>query len=157
MWDSWPGMEPAPPTLEGDALTTGPPGKSLLTFFSVLLKPWFCSEPISSRQLIMLGVSWCFSNYGHNLSQDYEISLLVWLASRDYFCMNQSEGKYYLAKFYFLVTSMCCTGFNVPCTVDPWTTWAWAVWVHLYMDSMWSQRIRHWATNTLGLPWRLRQ
>ena len=25
----WPGIEPAPPALEGEALTTGPPAKSL--------------------------------------------------------------------------------------------------------------------------------
>ena len=29
----WPGMEPIPPTLEGEVLTTGPPGKSLLLLF----------------------------------------------------------------------------------------------------------------------------
>ena len=35
-WDlnSLPGIKPSPPTLEGELLTTGPPGKSLkLTFF----------------------------------------------------------------------------------------------------------------------------
>ena len=29
MWDSWPGMEPMPPALEGEVLTTGLPEKSL--------------------------------------------------------------------------------------------------------------------------------
>ena len=30
---SWPGIEPAPPALEGEILTTGPPGKSQYLFF----------------------------------------------------------------------------------------------------------------------------
>ena len=29
----WPGIEPAPSALEGEVLTTGPPGKSLGSFF----------------------------------------------------------------------------------------------------------------------------
>ena len=31
----WPGIEPAPPELEGEVLTTGPPGKSLYYFSNV--------------------------------------------------------------------------------------------------------------------------
>ena len=33
-----PGIEPAPPALEGEVLTTGPPGKSLVICFSLFLK-----------------------------------------------------------------------------------------------------------------------
>ena len=29
----WPGIKPAPPALEGEVLTTGPPGKSLVFCF----------------------------------------------------------------------------------------------------------------------------
>ena len=32
-----PGMEPTPPALEGEALTTGPPGRSLFLFYCLLL------------------------------------------------------------------------------------------------------------------------
>ena len=33
----WPGIEPAPPALEGEVLTTGPPGKSLYSAFKTHL------------------------------------------------------------------------------------------------------------------------
>ena len=33
-----PGIEPAPPALEGEVLTTGPPGKSLYNFFKNLFQ-----------------------------------------------------------------------------------------------------------------------
>ena len=40
----WPGIEPMPPTLEGEVLTSEPPGKSLLvTLVSVLLSLTFYS------------------------------------------------------------------------------------------------------------------
>ena len=32
----WPGIKPTPPELEGEVLTTGPPGKSLLMIFKSL-------------------------------------------------------------------------------------------------------------------------
>ena len=32
----WPGIEPIPPALEGEALTIGPPGKSLLLLFFLI-------------------------------------------------------------------------------------------------------------------------
>ena len=34
-----PGIEPAPPALEGEVLTTGPPGKSLKILITIIL--WF--------------------------------------------------------------------------------------------------------------------
>ena len=33
-----PGIEPAPPALEGKVLTTGPPGKLNFSYFNVLIK-----------------------------------------------------------------------------------------------------------------------
>ena len=40
----WPGIEPMPPTLEGEVLTNEPPGKSLLvTLVSILLSLTFYS------------------------------------------------------------------------------------------------------------------
>ena len=33
----WPGIKPAPPALEGEVLTTGPPGKSLNDFITHIL------------------------------------------------------------------------------------------------------------------------
>ena len=35
---SWPGMEPTPPTLQGEGLTTGPSGKSLEVWIYVNLR-----------------------------------------------------------------------------------------------------------------------
>ena len=50
-----PGIEPAAPTLEGEVLTTGPPGKSLCGYIFVLsyhddldAKAWRCQPPASS-------------------------------------------------------------------------------------------------------------
>ena len=65
----WPGIEPAPPVLEGKVLTTGPPGKSLtkvlfffLIFFFFLIATLFiyfwlcwvfgsCEGPLRLRQV----------------------------------------------------------------------------------------------------------
>ena len=37
-----PGIEPTPPALEGEVLTTGPPEKSLLLLFIFYLFIWLC-------------------------------------------------------------------------------------------------------------------
>ena len=39
----WPGIEPAPPALEGKVSTTGPPGKSLLSVFNSSVSPFLSS------------------------------------------------------------------------------------------------------------------
>ena len=36
-----PGIEPAPPALEGEVLTTGPPGKSLVSTFKTQFSFYF--------------------------------------------------------------------------------------------------------------------
>ena len=43
-----PGIEPAPPALEGEVLTTGPPGKSLLPLCHSFRSP--ASTPIGGRE-----------------------------------------------------------------------------------------------------------
>ena len=57
----WPGIKPTPPALEGEVLTTGPPGKSLWFWF--LAKPTFnChSHFISPRVAASLG-GWSLSS-----------------------------------------------------------------------------------------------
>ena len=54
MWDLVPrsGMEPRPPELGAWSLTTGPPGKSLETFFF-----WLCWVLISARGLSLVAAS----------------------------------------------------------------------------------------------------
>ena len=46
----WPGIEPAPPALEGEVLTTGPPGKSL-DLLILLLAPYPFLSPFPSKQV----------------------------------------------------------------------------------------------------------
>ena len=43
----WPGIEPAPPALEGKVLNTGPPGKSL----QILFKFYTCKQACTSYSL----------------------------------------------------------------------------------------------------------
>ena len=53
--DSWPGIEPAPPALEGEVLVTGPPGKSrpcifvvqLLSHVWLFVTPWIATHQAS--------------------------------------------------------------------------------------------------------------
>ena len=65
--DSWPGIEPAPPALEGEVLVTGPPGKSrpcifvvqLLSHVWLFVTPWIATHQASlsftvSRSLLKL-------------------------------------------------------------------------------------------------------
>ena len=61
----WPGIEPAPPALEGEVLTAGPPEKSL--FFLVLTRTWNLSpEQILSVQDI---VNDCRYHAGQQISR----------------------------------------------------------------------------------------
>ena len=49
----WPGIEPAPPALEGELLTTGLPGKSLKDIFLTL------AGVLGPRAQIIQGRKWC--------------------------------------------------------------------------------------------------
>ena len=54
----WPGVEPAPPALEGKVLTTGPPGKSLLFFLSPF--PYYIT--FSPYNNLWIANIWHFTN-----------------------------------------------------------------------------------------------
>lgn len=54
---AWPGIEPVPPALEGEDLTTGPPGESHTGF--ILAAPFTC-------------LCYCFQNYFHGVSEETE-------------------------------------------------------------------------------------
>ena len=51
-----PGIEPTPPALEGEVLTTGPPGKSLDSSFKVLSFGVICYTAINTLNSILQGL-----------------------------------------------------------------------------------------------------
>ena len=54
---AWPGIEPAPPALEGEDLTPGPPGRSHTCFI--------LSAPFTH-------LCYCFQNYFHGVGEETE-------------------------------------------------------------------------------------
>ena len=74
-----PGIEPAPPALEGEVLATGPPGKSLKCFFLLSLKSLMTKQQGQNH----------FRFYCHVLS----IELPMWLSGKESVCSAGDLGS----------------------------------------------------------------
>ena len=48
----WPGIETAPPAVEGEVLTPGPPGKSFQKIFDALIVPWWWMRQCKTKGLV---------------------------------------------------------------------------------------------------------
>ena len=59
----WPGIEPASPALQGGFLTTGPPGKSFISFYD--LKIFRCSDRPHFTLLIISGYTFGLQPFGY--------------------------------------------------------------------------------------------
>ena len=93
----WPGIKPTPSALEGQVLTTGPPGRSLVVSFKPILLAVYCSSQETGKKSHVGRDGKCGFHWGY---------LRTWASGHSEECG--------FTCIYFLV---CCFIFMSPC---PW-------------------------------------